>query len=120
MTVSDNARLGGMQKACVAFIRAMVARATTHLRPDHTCMTLAGVQCRVFNGGQMTGFQAAVRGHTSIENLLAGTWESMHAAGILNGGSNTDQHGAQDVATFLMLILNRRRTDGHRQKPAPG
>ena len=62
VTVSDNARLGGMQKACVAFIRAMIARATTHLRPDHTCMTLAGVQCRVCNGGQMTGFQAAVRG----------------------------------------------------------
>ena len=109
MTVSDNARLGGVQKACVAFIRAMVARATTHLRPDHTCMTLAGVQCRVFNGGQLTGFQAVVRGHTSIENLLTGTWESMHAAGILSVPGNIDQHGVQDVATFLMLILSRRR-----------
>ena len=107
--VSNSARLGGMQNACVAFIRSMIARATTHLRPEHTCMTLEGVQCRVYNGGQMTGFHAVARVHAPVLDLLTGAWESMHAAGILNVPSNTDQHGVQDVATFLMLILSRRR-----------
>ena len=72
-------------------------------------MTLEGVQCRVYNGGQMTGFHAVARVHASVLNSLAGTWQSMHAAGILSVPGNTDQHGVQDVATFLMLILSRRR-----------
>ena len=107
--VSNSARLGGMQNACVAFIRSMIARATTHLRPEHTCMTLEGVQCMVYNGGQMIGFHAVARVHPRVLNLLTVTWESMYAAGILSVPGNTDQHGVQDVATFLMLILSRRR-----------
>ena len=103
--VSNSARLGGMQNACVAFIRSMIARATTHLRPEHTCMTLEGVQCMVYNGGQMIGFHAVARVHPRVLNLLTVTWESMHAAGILSVPGNTGSSLADAGVDYMSIIV---------------
>ena len=48
-------------------------------------------------------------GHATTGDVLAGAWATMHAAGILNGAGDTEQHSVQDVATFFMLILGTRR-----------
>ena len=99
----------GMQDSFVALVRAMIARATVELRPEHTCLTLENIQCRVYNGGQMSGLHAVTGGHATTGDTVAGAWAALHHAGILNGAASAEQHSVQDVATFFMLVLSTRR-----------
>jgi len=98
-----------MMNTCTALVRNMISKATMQIAEEHMHMTLRGVRCRVYNGGQMTGLLSMLAGHRAAEHSLKSEWASLQHRGVLNGPIDSDLHSVMDVATFFMQVLKLRR-----------
>ncbi len=105
-TAGDRARQSEMRAACIKYIRNMISKASSHLPQDQQHVTIRGNQCRVYNGGQVTGFVPAMESasHANTVKALKAAWEAMHAEGLLDGEIENGQHSMMDICTFFMHI----------------
>ena len=60
-TSVDNCRKGRMADACVRIMRGMIYKATLQVADYHSHIAFDSISCRVYNGGQMVGFDFAVQ-----------------------------------------------------------
>ena len=86
------------------FIRNMIWVASAELPPGQQHVTIRGVRCRVYCGGQVTGFVPAMSSHVTTGRWLKKAWGTMHAGGLLDGEIGNSQHSMMDICTFYMHI----------------